>query len=217
MDSRRRPWRAPEGDLRGNRPVKDCSARRTPNTPGRNFPEGRPLEARPETSAGRPCGEPLSGSRRKTPGWCAHPSNRSDPVDSATSWLVEDPARSTPKHLRRGTPEGGRRKLRQRPRPAGSRENLLEVDSTRCRPWKAPGGETPKGDSMRRRTPVWSGPERELLAGELQAVRPEGCFRREDSRRRVRLRLNRHLHVNEGPGRILEARRGHHVTMALAT
>lgn len=72
-------------------------------------------------------------------------------------------------------------------------------------------GATPSVESSQRRGPEGSCRRRDQLrseadlerlrAGQLPTVRPEGSSRKEVSSRNVRLRLDRLVHVNEGPCR----------------
>jgi len=110
----------------------------------------------------------------------------------------------------------GARSSPSRP-PEDSRENLLAANSTwRC-PGKAPAEETPKGDFSRRTSPLQNHPDGswvETRYGKLQNGAAPRLLPKEGFRRWVRLRLDRLLHVNEGPDRIHRTRHGHGVTTA---
>lgn len=122
----------------------DCSAKRTLNTPGRSFPEGRRQWAGSETSEGGPCGEPRSGSRRKAPGWCFHSSSKIYPVESAA---FRDPtlrSETPPKRYSRG-------RLRETP-PKTSNRGIPERISRRRTRRGAVRGKLPE-EAPRKVTP----------------------------------------------------------------
>jgi hypothetical protein len=163
-------------------------------------PGGQRHERAPNPPKGAPCdGVPDQASRRKSLG-----------VEDG----IPGPEAIRGRHrmgvlraLRSGAPPKRRSRGRMRETPP----ELSASRPPRGSPSRNPGA-TPSVESSQRRGPEGScrrrdqlrseaDPER-LRAEQLPTVRPEGSSREEKSSRNVRLRLDRLVHVNEGPCRL---------------
>jgi hypothetical protein len=141
------------------------------------------------------------------------PRNECLPLEDSTR---ESLTSSVLQQLRRATPEGGCEKL-----PPALRQKIPERTSQRRTRRGAARGRLPL-EKPRRVTREEDNPDPEpsrwVPGGNPVQETPNGAARRllpkEVFRRWVRLRLNRLLHVNEGPDRIHRTQHGHGVTTA---